>query len=94
MTAVVSIGTLILPSYPDAFQTEMRDVCLTVSDDVTLAHRRWRFTGLEQDHPAMQPWLRSTASDRRIRGRWQIMHEHPTVPGNPEPSHTAFTQDR
>lgn len=80
-----------LPYFPDSFQTEMRDLSLTVSGDVALAHWLFRFTGMEKDHPAMQTWLRSTAGYRRIRGRWQIVHEHVSVPFNPETSQAAFT---
>jgi ketosteroid isomerase-like protein len=48
------IWEVCLPYFPDAFQTELRDLSLTVSGDVALAHWLWRFTGMAKDHPAMQ----------------------------------------
>jgi ketosteroid isomerase-like protein len=58
-----------LPCFPDAFQMEMRDLSLTVSGDVALAHWLWRFTGRDKDYAAMQTWMRRIAGYRRIRGR-------------------------
>ena len=68
-----------LAYFPDAFQTERRDLSLTVSGDLALAHWLWRFTGREKDHPAMQTCMRSTAGYWRIRGRWQTVPEHASV---------------
>jgi len=80
-----------LPYFPDSFQTEMRDLSLTVSGDLALAHWLFRFTGMEQDHPVMQTWIRITAGYRRIRGKWQIVHEHASVPFNPQTAQAVFT---
>jgi len=80
-----------LPYFPASFQTEMRDLRLTVSGDVALAHWLLRFTGMDKDHPAMQTWRRITAGYRQIRGRWQIVHEHASVPFDPETSRAVFT---
>jgi ketosteroid isomerase-like protein len=80
-----------LPYFPDAFQTEMRDLSLTVSGDLALAHWLFRFTGMDKDHPAMQTWIRISAGYRRIRGRWQIVHEHASVPFDPQTAQAAFT---
>ena len=80
-----------LPYFPASFQIEMRDLSLTVSGDLALAHWLFRLTGMEKDHPAMQTWMRSTAGYRRIRGRWQIVHEHASVPFDPQTAQAAFT---
>jgi ketosteroid isomerase-like protein len=72
-------------------QTEMQDLHLTVSGDLALAHWLLRFTGMDKDHPAMQTWMRITAGYRRIRGRWQIVHEHAPVPFDPDTSRAVFT---
>ena len=82
-----------LSCFPDPFQTEIRDLNVTVAGDLAFAHWLFRFTGMEQDHPAMQTWIRITAGYRRARGRWQIVHEHGSVPFNPETSEAAFTLD-
>jgi len=80
-----------LPYMPDAFQTEIRDLHLTASGDLAPAHWLFRLTGMAKDHPAMQTWIRISAGYRRIRGRWQIVHEHASVPFDPETSQAAFT---
>jgi len=82
-----------LPYVPDACQTESRDLRLTGSGDVALAHWRWRLTGMAKDHPAMQTWMRSTAGDRRSRGRWPSVHEHASVPFDPQTAQAAFTPE-
>jgi len=80
-----------LPCFPNAFGTEMRDLGIFVSSDLALAHWLWRFTGMEEDHPAMQTWVRSTAGYHRHQGRWQIVHEHCSVPFDPETSKATFS---
>ena len=79
-----------LPYFPAAFGTETRDLSILVSGDLALAHWLWRFKG-KKDHPAMQTWMRNTAGYQRIQGRWQIVHEHCSVPFNPETSKAVFT---
>jgi len=39
----------------------------------------------------MQTWLRTTACYQRKQGCWQIVHEHCSVPFDPETSRAAFT---
>jgi uncharacterized protein (TIGR02246 family) len=80
-----------LPCFPDSFQIEMRDLKLTVSGDVAIAHWLFHFTGMEKDHPAAQMWMRITSGCQRKQGRWQIVHEHCSVPFDPETSQAVFT---
>lgn len=80
-----------LPYFPDSFGTETRDLSITVSGDLALAHWLFRFTGMDKDHPAMQTWMRTTVGYRRNQGRWQIVHEHCSLPFNPQTSQAVFT---
>ncbi len=80
-----------LPYFPDSFGTETRDLSVIVSDELALAHWLWRFTGKDKDHPAMQTWMRDTLGCRRTQGRWQIVHEHCSLPFNSETSQAVFT---
>jgi hypothetical protein len=43
-----------LPYLPASFGTATRDLSITVSGDLAIAHWLWRFTGMAEDHPAMQ----------------------------------------
>ncbi len=80
-----------LPYFPASFGIEHRDLGVMVSGDLALAHWLFRFTGMEKNHPAMQTWLRSTAGYQRRQGKWQIVHEHCSVPFDPETSKAVFT---
>lgn len=79
-----------LPYFPDSFEMETRNLNITVSDDLAIAHWLFRFTGAE-NHPAMQTWMRVTAVCKKNQGDWQILHEHLSVPFDPETAQAAFT---
>lgn len=79
------------PCFPDSFQTEMRDLRISVDGDLALAHWIWRFTGMEKDHPAAQTWMRNTVEYQRQQGGWRIVHEHVSVPFDPYTGQVAFT---
>ncbi|MBD2020477.1 nuclear transport factor 2 family protein [Leptolyngbya sp. FACHB-36] len=79
-----------LPYFPNSFGTEIRDLNIVVSGDLAIAHWLLRFTG-EEDHPAMQTWLRFTAAYQRQQGKWQIVHEHCSVPFDPHTSQAVLT---
>lgn len=78
-----------LPYFPDSFEMETRDLTIAVNDNLATAHWLFRFTG-EQDHPAMQMWMRVTAVCQKNQGDWQILHEHISVPFDPETSQAVF----
>jgi ketosteroid isomerase-like protein len=80
-----------LPYFPASFGTETRDLSVTVSGDLALADRLWRFTRVPEDDPAMQTWMRDTVVYRTNRGKWQIVHEHGSVPFDPETLRAVFT---
>ena len=79
-----------LPCFPDSFGIEMRDLSLTVSGDVAIAHWLFHFTGMATDHPGPM-WMRITSACHRKQGRWQIVHEHCSVPFDPETSQAVFS---
>jgi len=79
-----------LPYFPDSFEIETRDLNITANDDLAAAHWLFRFIGTV-DHPAMQTWMRVTAVCRKNGGNWKILHEHISVPFDPETSKAAFT---
>uniref|UniRef100_A0A832M3J9 DUF4440 domain-containing protein n=1 Tax=Oscillatoriales cyanobacterium SpSt-402 TaxID=2282168 RepID=A0A832M3J9_9CYAN len=79
-----------LPFFPDASEMETRDLTITTNDEIATAHWLFRLKG-EQDHPAMQMWMRATAVCQKRQGTWQILHEHISVPFNPETSQGVLT---
>lgn len=79
-----------LPHFPESFGIELRDLELTVGTDLAYAHWLSRFTG-DEDHPATRNWLRFTAVYRKTDGRWRTVHEHISVPFDPETSQAILT---
>ncbi len=75
-----------LPYMPTITGMETQAVNITISGDLALAHWVARFTGLEPNHPAAQMWLRLTAGCQRRGDHWQIIHEHVSVPFDPDSS--------
>jgi ketosteroid isomerase-like protein len=80
-----------LPYFPDSAGVEMRDLRIFVSGELALAHWLWHLTGVDQDHPAAQMWMRSTGGYQRKQGRWYIVHEHCSVPFDPFTGKAVFT---
>ncbi len=80
-----------LPYFPASFETEIRDLNICVSGELALAHWLLRFTGMEEEHPATQTWLRFTAGYQQQQGKWQIVHEHCSVPFDPHTSQAVLT---
>jgi len=74
-----------LAHFPASFGIETRDLVITVSGDLALVHCLRRFTGMPG-----QKWIRDTAIYKRGQGRWQIVHEHYSVPFDPETSRAVF----
>jgi len=70
--------------FSDTFEIETRDLIITVSENLAVAHWLFRFMGTEV-HPA-QMWMRVTAVCQKNQGEWQIRHEHLSVPFDPETS--------
>ena len=75
-----------LSHFPASFGTETRDLTIRVSGDLALAHYLLCFTGL----PGDASWIRVTVVYRRTEGRWLIVHEHNSVPFDPETLRPVF----
>lgn len=88
--AVYQLWKESLPCFPNAFGMETKDLTIATDGNLATAHWLFRFTG-EPDHPAMQMWMRATAVCHNNQGEWQILHEHISVPFNPENAQAVFT---
>jgi ketosteroid isomerase-like protein len=75
-----------LSHFPASFGTETRELTIIVGGDLAMAHYLLRFTGLPGD-PA---WIRVTVLYRQVEGRWLIVHEHNSVPFDPETLRPVF----
>jgi ketosteroid isomerase-like protein len=63
---------------------EVRDLTITVSGDMAVTHSLNRITGTLKNGGAADLWLRSTTCFRKIDGDWLIVHDHASVPFNPQ----------
>ncbi len=56
------------------------ELVVTVSGELAVAHYFLRFTGL----PGEPSWIRVTVVYKRVSRKWLIVHEHSSVPFDPE----------
>lgn len=59
---------------------EIRDLTLTVGDDVAFGHSLNRVTGTLKNGNRADYWVRWTACFRKIDGNWLIVHDQVSVP--------------
>jgi ketosteroid isomerase-like protein len=78
-----------LAHFPPSFGMETRDLVITMSGELAVAHYLSRFTGL----PGDPFWIRVTAVYRLMEGTWKIVHEHSSVPFDPETSRVVSTPE-
>jgi ketosteroid isomerase-like protein len=59
---------------------EIRDLAITVGNDVAFGHSFNRFSGASQNGDGIGPWVRYTAGFRKIDGNWFIAHDQVSLP--------------
>jgi uncharacterized protein (TIGR02246 family) len=59
---------------------EIRDLTITVGDDVAFGHSLNRISGTLKNGNRTDFWLRSTTCFRKIDGKWLILHDQVSVP--------------
>ena len=59
-------------------RTRIRDLAISIRGDIALARWSWRLA--EPGTAAAHTWFPGGAGYRKIRGKWQIVHEHAPVP--------------
>jgi ketosteroid isomerase-like protein len=59
---------------------ELRDLSITVGDDVAFTHSLNRMSGTLSNGQKTGYWLRWTACFRKINGEWLIVHHQNSVP--------------
>jgi ketosteroid isomerase-like protein len=65
-------------------RVEVRDITITVGDDVAFGHSFNRLSGtLENGTTSGGFWVRATYCFRKINGQWLIAHDHASVPLDP-----------
>lgn len=60
---------------------EVRELTITVGEDVAFAHSLNRLSGtLRNGAKTTGFWVRATTCFRKLNGRWAIAHDHVSVP--------------
>ena len=68
------------PTFRGPVGYEVRDLSITTGDDVAFCRSLNRISGTRTDGEETDVWVRATVGLRRIDGRWQVTHEHSSVP--------------
>jgi uncharacterized protein (TIGR02246 family) len=61
---------------------EVRDLSLSVGDDVAFAYSLNRISGTLRNGQRSEVWVRWTAGLRKVDGVWLITHDHASVPAD------------
>lgn len=82
-----------LPYFPEKFKSEHRNLNLFVDGNVAYAHMLHHITPIGEKHPAGQTWLRVTVGYRKVKDKWQVVHEHVSIPFDPVSAKVSYITD-
>ncbi len=70
-----------LPYFPESFESEHRELKISVGGDVAYCHGLHHIRPIDDPaHPAGHSWIRVTACYRKVQGSWRVVHEHVSMP--------------
>jgi uncharacterized protein (TIGR02246 family) len=69
-------------SYQSPIDYEVRDLSITVGDDVAFSRSLNKIGGTMKNSQKTDHWLRWTACYCQTNGKWLIVHEHVSVPAD------------
>ncbi|PZO36165.1 MAG: hypothetical protein DCF19_22325 [Pseudanabaena frigida] len=73
-----------LSSFQSSIDCEIQDLNITTSENVAFCHYLYRVNGTLTDGGRVEMWVRATVCFDKIDGKWTIVHEHQSVPFDPE----------
>jgi uncharacterized protein (TIGR02246 family) len=73
-----------ISSWQGPIECEIRELTITTGDDVAFSHNLSHFNGRQMDGGEIDMWIRATLCYRKVDGRWNVTHEHVSVPFDPE----------
>jgi ketosteroid isomerase-like protein len=68
------------PTFRGAIGFEIRDLSVTVGDDVAFSHSLNRISGARTSGEHTDVWVRATVCFTKTNGKWMAVHEHVSVP--------------
>jgi uncharacterized protein (TIGR02246 family) len=81
------------PYLPPSIGAEMRGMKITVGGDTAFAHGFTRVTNRETGQAATCGWVRATVCFQRRDGTWKVVHEHVSVPFDPQTGKAALMHE-
>lgn len=72
------------PYFEGPIGCQIRDLSITTGDDVAFSHSLNQISGTTTNGEQIATWLRATVCYRKMDGKWMVMHEHVSVPFDPE----------
>ncbi|MEH2357620.1 YybH family protein [Nostoc sp.] len=71
-------------SFQGSIGYEILDLSITTGETVAFCHYLYRLSGTLTDGGKVEMWVRATVCLREIDAKWMIVHEHQSVPFDPE----------
>ncbi|MEH2168273.1 MAG: nuclear transport factor 2 family protein [Nostoc sp.] len=71
-------------SFQGSIGYQIRDLNITTGETVAFCHYLYCVSGTLTDGGKVEMWVRATVCLREINGKWMIVHEHQSVPFDPE----------
>lgn len=82
-----------MPFLPETLGSEVRELEIIAEGNVAFASCLQRLTNRATHEAATCGWVRVTLGFQRKQGRWQVVHEHVSVPFNPQNAQAAFASE-
>jgi ketosteroid isomerase-like protein len=76
---------------PGPMLFEIHDLSTEAGDDVAFCHALNRCGSAGENGEEKAGWMRMTACYRRLNEQWKIVHEHCSLPFDPNTSQAVFT---
>ena len=83
----------VFAAYQRPIGYEVRDLTITVGDDVAFGHSLNRISGTLKNGKRSGYWVRWTPCFRKVDGNWLIVHHQASVPFDPESGRAALNLD-
>jgi uncharacterized protein (TIGR02246 family) len=78
------------PCFQGEIDFEIRDLSITVGDEVAFSHSFSRMGGTTTTGQNVDHWVRATVGYCKIGGKWRVTHEHVSVPIDMETGKALF----
>jgi len=70
--------------YPEGIGYEVRDLYVAAGEEVAFCHHLYRVTGTTSAGAQVDMWVRATVCFQKSDGVWKVVHDHESVPFDPE----------